>query len=355
MSGPVTRRRRADSIAAEQAFRDRVALLGGKVVGPYVNNHTAVEVECSEGHRGTPRPGHVRQGVGICRVCAGRDPDAAEAKFRARVARLGGLVVGEYVNTNTPVACLCAKGHPCHPKPYTLAWAGICLVCAGKCPSAAEAKFRARVAELGGQVVGEYINGATPVACICPVGHACSPGPNSVTNGQGICRTCVGLDPAATEASFRARIAEMGGRIVGEYAGKDKPVECLCPAGHACRPSPGSIRQGRGMCPQCAGKTWDVAYVVGSSTAGRIKFGITSGDPRDRLTVHRRAGYRKVIRLIVDLPDAAALERSILNTLRAAGVSPVKGREYYDQVALPVVLDVVDGWAHPVPVAAVAG
>lgn len=347
MNRPIARRRRADSIAAEQAFRDRVALLGGRVVGSYLNNHTAVEVTCREGHRGSPRPGHVRQGVGICRVCAGCDPGAAEAKFRTRVADLGGRVVGEYVKGGTPVACVCAQGHPCRPTPLALAWAGICLVCAGKCPRVAEAKFRARLAELGGRMVGEYVNAGTPVACVCGLGHPCMPWPNSVTQGQGICRTCVGLDPATAEAAFRARIAEMGGRIVGKYEGKDRPVECLCPEGHACRPSPGSIRQGRGMCPQCAGKTWDVAYVVGSPTAVRIKLGITSGDPRDRLAVHRRAGYSEVIRLVVDLPDAAALERNILTTLRTAGISSVKGREYYDRSALAVVLDVVDGWTRP--------
>lgn len=252
--------------------------------------------------------------------------------------------MGEYVNTNTPVACVCAEGHSCHPTPHALAWAGICLICAGKCPNVAEAKFRARVVELGGQVVGEYVNGGTPVACICSGGHKCTPWPNSVVQGQGLCRTCVGLDPVATEIAFRARIAEMGGRVVGTYVGKDRPVECVCPEGHACRPSPSSIRQGRGMCTQCAGKSWDVAYVVASPAAGRIKFGITSGDPRDRLTYHRRAGYSEVLRLIVDLPEAAALERNIIGALRDAGVSSVAGREYFDRAALPVVLDILDGW-----------
>jgi hypothetical protein len=88
-----------------------------------------------------------------------------------------------------------------------------------------------------------------------------------------------------------------------------------------------------------------VLYVVANPVLGRVKFGVTSGDPRGRLADHRRAGYTEIMRVCCDLPTAAVLERHVQTTLRDARIPPVQGREYYDLSALPVVLDVVDGWA----------
>jgi hypothetical protein len=77
----------------------------------------------------------------------------------------------------------------------------------------------------------------------------------------------------------------------------------------------------------------------------RLKLGITSGDPTDRLDDHRRVGYVDVIRSLA-IEDGRALERACLSTLSLAGVRPLVGRrEYFDlTAALPVVLDVVDNW-----------
>jgi acyl dehydratase len=49
-------------------------------------------------------------------ACVGRDP-AVEAKFRARLVDLGAEMVGPYVNSKTPVAVRCAAGHDCTPSP----------------------------------------------------------------------------------------------------------------------------------------------------------------------------------------------------------------------------------------------
>ena len=92
--------------------------------------------------------------------------------------------------------------------------------------------------------------------------------------------------------------------------------------------------------------SWDAFYVLADETAGRIKFGITSGDPRPRLKKHRGAGYRTVIRLLIALPGTIApdMENAVRAALRLAGVKPVRGREYYDIEALALVLDVVDNY-----------
>jgi hypothetical protein len=99
----------------------------------------------------------------------------------------------------------------------------------------------------------------------------------------------------------------------------------------------------------CAGKVWDVFYVVADDINDVVKFGITSGNPRPRLSRHARDGLDRVIRLVEDLPDDVAprLERTVLAALRDAREVPVRGVEYFPARVLDLILDVVDGWTSP--------
>jgi hypothetical protein len=89
-----------------------------------------------------------------------------------------------------------------------------------------------------------------------------------------------------------------------------------------------------------------VFYVVSDDINGILKFGITSGDPRQRLCRHARNGFDHVIRLIEGMPadNAPRLERAVIAALRDAREAPVRGREYFPGRALGLVLDLVDGW-----------
>src|SRR3546814_10395937 len=101
------------------------------------------------------------------------------------------------------------------------------------------------------------------------------------------------------------------------------------------------------MCRFCMGKSWDAFYVVQDCLNDLIKFGITSGNPKQRLAVHERDGFDQVVRIHTGLPDDVApwLERAIISALRDAREEPVRGREYSRSRVLPVVLDLVDN--HP--------
>ena len=86
---------------------------------------------------------------------------------------------------------------------------GICLRCAGMDTADSEAKFLARLAELGAKPAYDRYRGANkPHRVICADGHECSPRPGGVRLGRGICATCAGKDPAAAEAAFRARLED---------------------------------------------------------------------------------------------------------------------------------------------------
>jgi hypothetical protein len=198
-------------------------------------------------------------------------------------------------------------------------------------------------------VTGGYAGAHVPVSCVCPAGHPCWPTPHGLRRGYGMCDACGRLSRVVTrmsrsEARFRARILELGGRVVGPYLNSQTPVDCICPNGHRCSPAPSNTMQGVGMCRVCKGMTWDAFYVVANPEQGRVKFGITSGDPQGRLRTHQRAGYSRVLRTLPALSDALLLEQHVRATLRDAGVHPVQGREYFPQAGAALVLDVVDGW-----------
>ena len=206
--------------------------------------------------------------------------------------------------------------------------------------------FRDRLAEIGATQLEPYRAGHIPVRMRCAAGHECAPQPSSVMAGRGICRTCAGQDPAMAEAAFRARLAELGATLLEPYRGAVYTHQVRCAFGHICTPRPNSVQQGRGICRACAGRVWDVFYVVVNRPAFRIKFGITSGDPRDRLATHRLSGYEEVLRLMIGLPGTTApeMESVARAALALGGEIPVKGREYYDISALAIVLDVTDNW-----------
>ena len=106
------------------------------------------------------------------------------------------------------------------------------------------------------------------------------------------------------------------------------------------------MRRGHGICLACAGKTWDVFYVVTHESEPRVKFGITSGSGAPRLRNHRQYGYTTVVQLVTGLPGRVArdTEDAIRATLALAGERPVKGREYFDSSCLGLILDVAGSW-----------
>lgn len=343
-------KRRASSYRAEEKFRARVKELGGTVVElAWKGNGAKHEIRCREGHTSYPYPNRVAQGVGICRTCAGCDPRAAEQRVLARLEEVGATMLDSYRGMLPRTRFRCAKGHEFVSIPAELVQAkNVCRVCAGRDAESLFAAFRQRVEDQGGVLVStSWLGSHTPHDALCRDGHPCRPRPSGLLSGKNICRICACRDPRVVEARFRERVAELGGTVLGSWATIHVPILVRCPDGHEVTPVPNMVIRGQGLCRFCKGKAWDVFYVVQDELNDVIKFGITSGSPKQRLAVHERDGFDQVVRLHADLPDCVApwLERAIISALRDAREEPVRGREYYRARVLPVVLDLVDN--HP--------
>jgi hypothetical protein len=276
---------------------------------------------------------------------------AAETAFRARLAELGAtLLEPEWLGARNLHRVRCPAGHEIRKRPADLAVGeGLCRTCAGQDPAVNAAAFEASLARQGVTLLEPYKGSHRPHEARCAAGHECFPWPASVRRGLGACRACAGLDPKAAERAFRNLLAEHGAILLEPYKTAVLPHRVRCSAGHECSPMPGNLQRGQGICRICAGKVWDAFYVVLNPVRQHVKFGITSGDPRARLGVHRGQGFREVMRSFTGLPGSVApdIERATLAALRLAGITPVRGREYYDVSALAVIFDVADNFTGP--------
>jgi hypothetical protein len=276
----------------------------------------------------------------------------AERKFRERLAIIGASPIYiEWQGINNPHAVTCEKGHQWFPRPNNLRRGHGCRACTGHDPVEAERRFKGNLNKIGAEPLYKKWQGSVnghKVRCIN--GHICYPAPANLSRGVGICTVCVDSDWRKAEIAFRKNLALLGAKpAYYKYEGKDKPHKVICSAGHECFPRPGNVRRGVGICAPCANKVWDTFYVTVNYGLGTIKFGITLGNSKRRISDHARAGYTVVERLLGNLPDNIArnIEKVCLSTLRDAGWTPVRGREYFDIGALPTVLDIVDN--YPIP------
>lgn len=338
----------ARSLRAKTAFQAHLRELGAQLLDTeWRGSKSKYRTRCARGHECFPVPNAIQQGQGICRTCAGNDPASARAAWLTRLAELGAEPIELYTTALTPTLIRCRNGHESRPQPSSVASGnGVCVTCAGKDPAVAEATFRARLTKAAATPLYEKWLGTNAQHHVrCASGHDCYPRPDSVNHGSGICRTCAGRDSAATEARFRARLAELGATPLYEnWENSNRPHLVRCSKGHQVSPRPSDVLHGHDVCRKCAHRQWDAFYVVTSTTT--VKFGVTSGDPQRRLRDHAAKGLDRVVRLAIGLPgsEAHAAEIAVRSALKLAGEQPIRGREYFDIACLALVLDVADGW-----------
>lgn len=345
-------RRGVRSDRAEHRFREFIHTAGGSILEEsWLGAMYKHRVRCRAGHECEVTPNSVaaKGRRGFCRVCAGQDSATAERAFRARVAALGGTVLEPtWLGSIRPHRVRCAAGHESSPTPGNVARGqGICPTCAGHHSETTKMAFYERVHALGGEVIEPTWLGVDhPHRVRCALGHIVTPRPFGVARGVGICRLCAGQDSEAAWARFRSQVADLGGVVLEpQWLGANQQHRVRCAMGHEVSPRPDHVSRGIGVCRRCAGRSWDVFYVVVDRVESRLKFGITSGDPRPRLTDHAHDGYGETLLCLRSLPDGAALaiERAVRSALTQAGERPVRGREYFDISVQGLVFDVVAG------------
>lgn len=278
-----------------------------------------------------------------------------ELRFLAKLVELGATplyAVWNGMQTNTLIRC--PQGHEYSPRPNNLMnGCGGCRTCSlgprsrlNRPRSArSEAKFLAALNEVGARPDYEtWLGAGTAHAVICPADHRTTTTPANVINGCYPCRECRPTDMARQHVArdrFASVVESLGGEVIGEYVNGYTPVEVRCRDGHRTLVHPTSVLHcGQGLCGRCAGQNHDAVYVLTDPKRTELKFGVTSGDPKNRLNDHaRQRGLTETLHLRTGLLDGEALriERMIKAALREAGATPTRGREQFDIEWLPLV------------------
>lgn len=252
--------------------------------GWYVDKSTHILICCPNLHITwmTPTRFKDKGTARACKECPIARCVRSEANFREGIKKLGGTVIGIYVESGKGILCLCSKGHTCRPSPDSIKQKyGMCKVCAQNCPKASEKKFREKIKLLGGKVYGRYIRSHVSVLCKCKNGHWCSPHPANINHGHGMCRKCVNKCFDQARENFEEEMKDRSYTIKGKYTGKDNSVLSMCERGHDCDIVPSLVRDGYGYCRTCypisvhQGKTKDALKILGLDYIEEFRFPAT--------------------------------------------------------------------------------
>jgi|ERR1035437_4130535 hypothetical protein len=106
---------------------------------------------------------------------------------------------------------------------------------------------------------------------------------------------------------------------------------------------PSNINSGCGCCRLCAGREWDVFYLVHDPIMNHFKLGVTSNDPDPRLSTHKRDSFYKLLYLILNV-DARELETQLLDFLSKSDYLPYRGNEYFSDDSLDSLLKELEAY-----------
>lgn len=330
---------------ADQRFREALAELGATpMYDEWTGSQRPHAVRCVNGHLAQPWPAAVFRGQGICRECVGMGAEGAWARFRERMAAQSIEVLEpEWLGATTHHRIRCSFGHESLTVPNNKAGCGTCARRGSAGSASAWDRFREVVAEHSGEVLEpEWLGTHTKHRVRCAGGHVVTVAPSKVVPKNRIpCRQCT-RDRCAAE--YLEILTGYGCTDIEPWRDSTSKHQWTCSEGHPCSSTPAHVRAGVGPCRACAGKVWDVFYVVRDAKTTVVKLGISSGNPRPRLGDHARNGLDTVERLHIGLPGSTApeLEHRILVALREAGERPVKGVEYFPGRALPLILRMTD-------------
>lgn len=219
----------------------------------YVNAATRVEVVCPTQHTTTVYPADFVKGSG-CGVCSGRSREAGETKFLAAIQERGFRGVGVYHNARTPVEVICPVGHTIKVNPHNFIRGSGCAQCAGRCPKTAGAKFIAKLTKWGYSLApnSAYISSPTPLALVCPVGHAFTGLPKSF--GRGVNPHCPECITKKAEVDLLSLPYRYKNDTIPPTLAKDKRATFTCTQNHTFVSTVARLMRNIESCPCCAGR-----------------------------------------------------------------------------------------------------
>ncbi len=221
----------------------------GRLLSPYINSTSKVDIECEEKHIFHSRPVQINRNQ-WCPFCAGNSPIAGKLRFEQNVADKKGTLLSPYVNNDQKVWILCDKQHTFCSAPYSVNFGRWCRKCANQCPEQAYELFVAVVSDNGGVIIGEYKNTHTKIDVKCHLGHIFNAEPNQIKRGSW-CPFCAKNSPIQAQDNFRQIVKSRNGTMIGTYINSQTKIDIMCEKGHNFSVSPSNASNGR-WCRKCS-------------------------------------------------------------------------------------------------------
>ena len=166
---------------------------GGKCLSnTYINSHTKLLWECTEGHRWEAPYGNIQQGH-WCGKCSGTSKKSLSDMHELAKSKGGFCISDTYIDMLTPLLWQCSNGHKWKAKPNSIQQGSWCPECAGNTQNKIE-DMQVIARERGGVCLSsEYANNNTPLLWECSVGHRWSASPKSIVRGSWCSYCSTGL------------------------------------------------------------------------------------------------------------------------------------------------------------------
>lgn len=240
------------------------------VIGGYVGDSTKVACQCKKcGHSWEPWPSSLRKGHGCPKCGLASSIRARRKTHRQFISELAGLnplieVLGNYVNSNTKVKCLCKVcGCKWAVMPDSLLQGTGCPDCGKKKNHDSLRKtheqFVSELAKINPsvEVLDKYLNAKAKIRCLCKsCDHRWMSVPDRLLHGMG-CPECGKKKRAnsrrKTHEQFLADLERVNPTIdaLSKYEGRKIKIPCRCKTcDHVWNVTPNSLLQGAG-CPAC--------------------------------------------------------------------------------------------------------
>ena len=170
---------------------------GGKCLSnKYVNNITKLKWMCSKGHIWETIPTHIVSNKSWCPVCAsggGLRLTIEKMKIIAR-ERGGKCLSNTYVNIETKLEWMCAKGHIWKKKPSSIknnkTWCPVCNPTSARSTLTIEEMKKIAREREGKCLSDKYINNKTKLRWQCSNKHKWMARPTSIKYEKSWCPVC---------------------------------------------------------------------------------------------------------------------------------------------------------------------
>jgi len=225
---------------------------GGKCLSEeYVNSHTKLKWQCSEGHQWQALPINIVHKDSWCPTCAGNVKFTIEYMRKIANDRGGECLSKEYINNRTKLKWRCSEGHEWEADAGHIVGRGSwCRTCKGLNKSNIE-EMQSLAEKRGGKCLSKiYVNTDTNLNWRCSEGHTWSAKPAHIKRNSW-CPYCAGRITDDIN-SMRELAKQKGGKCLSEkYVNAHTKLKWQCHNSHIWDTAPVRIKSGN-WCPTCS-------------------------------------------------------------------------------------------------------